>query len=367
MNRKFRSKRVRLIATASVGAMALFGMTACSNSSGGASGSKKSTAVTLIIKTADNPYFTSMEAGAEAEAKKLGVHLTTAAGKTNGDEATQITAIENAVSRGDAGILITPAGTGVENALVQARKAGLFVIALDTPPANTKAVDITFATDNLEAGNLIGQWTAKKLEGKKAVIGMVDAYNNQIVSTDLLRDLGFLKGMGIKTPNTKVFGSEAKTGTYTGGAGGDYQIVAHAAGQADEADSRTATETLISQNPKINVVYTINEPAALGAAEAVAAAHLKDVLVVTVDGGCAGVAKVKAGTFNADSEQYPVVMAKDGVDAIYKLITKGVKPKDTAGKSFFDTGAKLVTDDPQAGVPSITTSGAENVCWGPKS
>lgn len=365
MNHAARNKRFqRLVTVVSIGAVALLGISACT-STAGASSSKKSVAVTLIVKTADNPYFTAMEAGAQVEAKKLGVHLTLAAGKTNGDEATQITAIENAVSRGDAGILITPAGTGVENALIQARKAGLFVIALDTPPANPKSVDITFATDNLAAGNLIGEWTAKKLDGKKAVIGMVDAYNNQIVSTDLLRDLGFLKGMGIATPNTNVMGSEATTGTYRGG--GSYEIAGHAAGQADEADARTATETLLSKNPNINVVYAINEPTALGASEALAAAGKKGVLLVTVDGGCDGVSKVAAGTYSADSEQYPLVMAKDGVNAIYKLITKRIKPSVTAGKNFFDTGAKLVTNDPQAGVPSITTSAASKVCWGSKS
>ena len=59
--------------------------------------------VTLITKTATNPFFVAMAAGAEEKATELGMKLTTAAGTEDGDTATQITAIENAISRGRQG------------------------------------------------------------------------------------------------------------------------------------------------------------------------------------------------------------------------------------------------------------------------
>src|SRR5687767_618159 len=80
--------------------------------------------------------------------------------------------IEAAVARGDAGILITPSGDAVVPAIEAAREAGLYVIALDTPPNPADSVDITFATDNYLAGQLIGQWTAAQLDGESAVIAM---------------------------------------------------------------------------------------------------------------------------------------------------------------------------------------------------
>src|SRR5207245_2841534 len=89
--------------------------------------------VTLITKTSTNPFFVAMAKGAKESADKLGITLTTAAGKEDGDTATQITAIENAISKGDKGILITPSGPDVNPAITKARQAGLFVIALDTP------------------------------------------------------------------------------------------------------------------------------------------------------------------------------------------------------------------------------------------
>ena len=71
------------------------------------------------------------------------------------------------------------------------------MIALDTPPDPPDTVDITFATDNFKAGELIGQWTAAKLGGEQATIALLDLFDDKIVSVDYNRDQGFLTGMGI--------------------------------------------------------------------------------------------------------------------------------------------------------------------------
>jgi len=117
--------------------------TACgsSGSSGSSSsGGKKAVKVALILKTFSNPYFVSMEKNAKADAAKLGVVLTVSAGTTDGDTATQISAIDNAIAAGDAGIVITPNGNAVNSALVKARQAGLYTIALDTAPTPSPAI-----------------------------------------------------------------------------------------------------------------------------------------------------------------------------------------------------------------------------------
>ena len=123
--------------------------------------------VSLIVKTTSNPFFVSMQDGAKKAAESDGVDLKLAAGKADGDEDTQIQAIENAISKGDKGILITPNGPSVVDALKKAKDAGLFVIALDTPPDPADAADITFATDNFAAGELIGKWTAPSLAARR--------------------------------------------------------------------------------------------------------------------------------------------------------------------------------------------------------
>ncbi len=124
-------------------------------------------------------------------------------------------------------------------------------------------------------------------------------------------------------------------------------------------------ETLLSKNPDINVVYTINEPAAYGAYQALqAAGKTEGVIIVSVDGGCAGVANVKDGIIGATSQQYPVKMAELGVQAIVDLAKNGTKPSVSDGLDFFNTGVALVTDTPAEGVESIDTTEASSICWG---
>ena len=101
----------------------------------------------LITKNNTNPFFVKMKEGAEAAATAAGLDFQAYAGITDGDAAPQITAIENCVAAGAKGILITPSNDSVGPALKDARAAGILVIALDTPLADTEAQDITFATD----------------------------------------------------------------------------------------------------------------------------------------------------------------------------------------------------------------------------
>jgi fructose transport system substrate-binding protein len=353
----------RLVLTAGV-AVILAACSAPGATSGGSAAASGGAAgpigVTLITKTSTNPFFVAMGNGAKEAAAKLGMTLTTAAGKEDGDTATQIQAIENAISKGDKGILITPSGPDVNPSIKKARDAGLLVIALDTPPDPADTVDITYATDNFLAGKLIGQWAAAQLKGEAATIALLDLFDDKVVSVDYERDQGFLTGMGIDTVDVKKNGDEAPTGSYSGGT---YEIVCNLATKGAEDGGQTAMENCLSKNPDINVVYTINEPAANGAYKALQSAG-KTALVVSVDGGCAGVGLVKDGVIGATSQQYPLKMASLGVQAIYDLVTTGTKPAVTEGLDFFNTGVALVTDKPVEGVESITSEAATAICWG---
>ncbi len=319
--------------------------------------------VTLITKDSINPFFIAMQEGAKAAAEKDNVELTIAAGKADGDEDGQIQAIENAISRGDQGILIVPNGPGVNPAIVKARDAGLFVIALDTPPDPADTVDVTFATDNFKAGELIGKWAAGTLAGKPAVIAMLDLFNDKIVSVDYNRDQGFLTGMGIDTVDKTKNGDEAATGNYSGGT---YTIVCNEPTKGTQDGGKTAMENCLSKNPDINVVYSINEPSGQGAASALQSAGVTGAIIVSVDGGCSGVNSVADGTFGATAQQYPLRMAQLGVDAITTIARGGEKPSVSPGLAFFDTGVALVTDKPVTGVDSITSAEATKICWGTK-
>jgi fructose transport system substrate-binding protein len=318
--------------------------------------------VSLITKTSSNPFFVSMQQGARQVAAAHDVDLTIAAGKRDGDEETQVQAIESAIARGERGILITPNGPGVNVALRRAREAGLYVIALDTPTDPPEIVDITFATDNFGAGELIGRWARAELRGRPATIALLDLFADKLVTVDQERNQGFLTGMGIPTADPRRKGDEPKAGRY---ADGDYTIACNEPTLGAEDGGRTAMEACLLRNSEINVVYTVNEPSALGAFKALqAAGREKGVVIVSVDGGCAGVRLVKQGIVGATAQQYPLRMAAKGVEAIARIAKGGEAPHTTGGLAFFDTGVALVTDKPVPGLESIDTGQGLAQCWG---
>ena len=112
-----------------------------------------------------------MREGAQKEADAKGVKLLTAAGKNDGDNASQVTAIENMITAGVKGILLVPSDTkAIIPTVKKARDAGVFVITLDTPLDPQDAADALFATDNFKAGVLIGQYAKAAMAGKPAKI-----------------------------------------------------------------------------------------------------------------------------------------------------------------------------------------------------
>jgi fructose transport system substrate-binding protein len=324
--------------------------------SAGSGGGGEPAIVGLITKTDTNPFFVKMKEGAQQAATAEGVELQSFAGKQDGDNEAQVQAIENLISAGAKGFMITPSDSkAIVPSIEKAKQAGLLVVALDTPTEPADAVDGTFATDNYQAGLLIGQWAKAKLgpAAAQAKIAMLDLNADQ-VSVDVQRDQGFLEGFGIDVVDKARIGDES-----------DPRIVGHDVTDGDEEGGRTAMENLLQKDPGINLVYTINEPAAAGAYEALkAAGKEKDVTIVSVDGGCPGVAAVQAGALGATSQQYPLKMAQEGVEAVAAFAKDGAKPEATAGKSFTDTGVTLITNQPQAGVPSENTEFGRANCWG---
>jgi fructose transport system substrate-binding protein len=306
--------------------------------------------VGLITKTDTNPFFVKMKEGAEAEAKAKGAELMTAAGKFDGDNAAQVTAIENMVSAGVKGIMITPSDTkAIVPAIKKARDAGVMVIALDTPTDPQEATDALFATDNFKAGVLIGQYAKAATAGKTLKIATLDLKPG--ITVGVLRHNGFMSGMGL----TKVDNTAPDTVNTA-------EVVCSQDTEGNQAKGQTAMENCLTKDPDINLVYTINEPAAFGAFQALkAAGKEKDVVIVSVDGGCAGVQGIVDGQIAATSQQYPLVMAKMGVDATVDYVTTGKK-----ASGYTDTGVTLVTNKAVDGVESVDAKVGLDKCWGEK-
>lgn len=310
--------------------------------------------ITLITKDDVHPFFLAMREGATEAAAAVGADVTLAAGRDDADDQGQIDLIDQAIARGDRGILITPTSTNVNAAIQRARDAGLYVISLDTPTTPANAVDLTIATDQCVAGEAIGQWAAGWLDGRKAVIAELVIFDDRSVSVDYCRANGFLTGMGIPVPDPEDMASAARQGSYSTGAGGEYEIACLEPSLANEDGGRTAMEECLSLRDDINVVYAINEPAALGALDALKKAGKsigEDVIVVSIDGGYVGVQAVEAGQIQATSQQDPGLMARLGVEAIATVAAGGAPPEPTSPDGeFFDSGVTLCTETPMVTV-----------------
>jgi fructose transport system substrate-binding protein len=280
-----------------------------------------------------------MREAATAEAKANNAELIALAGKFDGDNEGQVAAIENLISRGVKGILITPNNsTGILGAIKKARDRGIVVIALDTATDPESAVDATYATDNKEAGRLQGAYVRKVLASAAPKLIMMDGTPGGTVDT--FRHDGFLDGFGIKEGDPAIIGQENTNG--------------------DQNKAQTAMENLLQRSSDVNAVYTINEPAARGAYAAISAKGLASkVTIGSIDGGCQGVTDVKDGKYAATVMQFPNKMAQEGVRAVATFAKDGKKPS-----GFNNTGAQLITDKPLPGLDSKDTAWGLQNCWG---
>jgi fructose transport system substrate-binding protein len=133
-------------------------------------------------------------------------------------------------------------------------------------------------------------------------------------------------------------------------------------GYGDQAKGQTAMENCLQKAPDVNVVYTINEPEAAGAYNALKkAGKEKNVIIVSVDGGCQGVKDVGAGKIAATAQQYPLKMAALGVEAGVDFVRTGRKPN-----GYTDTGVTLIAAQPVAGIDSRDVATGMALCWGKK-
>jgi fructose transport system substrate-binding protein len=294
----------------------------------------------LVTKTETNPYFVKLRQSAQSAAKAQGAEVIALAGKFDGDNEGQVTAVENLVRQGVKGIMVTPSSSSAVLAAIKAaQQQGVIVIALDSATEPQDAVAATFATDNELAGTMLGNYIKARLGSTAPSILAMDL--DPSASVGVARHNGFMQGMGLPLDTPAIIGS-----AFT---------------QGDQTKAQQAMENLLQRSGReVNVVYNINEPAARGAYQALLSAGLTgNVLVGAIDGSCSGVDDVKAGKFVATVMQFPKKMAEEGVSAIIGSVKTGVPPK-----GFVDTGAVLITDQPIDGIESKDTAWGAANCWG---
>ena len=291
MSRRYPATITGMAAIAVLG----LGLSACGSSSSSGSGGGSSAAakknLELILGTKSDDFYVTMQCGAQAEAKKLGVNLT-----VNGPadfSASEQAPILNSVaaSKPDALIVAPTDATALNPELQRIKTGGTKIVFVDTTSSDTSLAVSRISTDNVGGGKLAADNLAKEIGGK-GTVAVIDV--NPGISTTAARIQGFAQEMKAKYPNITVLTT-----------------------QYDADSSATAASQVssdIAAHPNLNGVFATNVLSAQGAATGVQHAHKSgQVKVATFDAGPQQIQALKSNTIQLAIAQSPYLEGQNGV------------------------------------------------------
>jgi ribose transport system substrate-binding protein len=277
-----------------VGLVSACGSSSSSGSGGsGGSGGSSSKTMELIVGTKSDDFYVTMECGAEAEAKKLGVKLTVNGPATFSVPQQKPLIDEAEVAKPNA-LLVAPTDSqALDPDLLKVQKNGTKVIFVDTSSSDT-ALGLSRISSNNAAGGKLAADQLGKLIGGKGTVAVIDVAKG--VSTTDARVAGFQQEMAAKFPNIKVLPE-----------------------QNDDADSVTAASSFvegdISGHPTMNGVFAANVITAEGAASGIQHAHKSGkIKLATFDADTTQVADLKNGSLQLAIAQEPALEGADAVE-----------------------------------------------------
>src|ERR1700726_1886060 len=263
---------------------------------------KKLDAVGLTVGDLGNPFFVQIAHGAEQKAKEINSKVKFTALSSNYDVNNQTNQIDNFIASNVNLILLGAADSkGIAPAVMRAKQAGITVVAVDVGAEG--GVDATVTSNNKQAGSKDGAYVAERLKGK----GQIVIINGPPVTAVTDRVAGFVEEIK-KHPDVKIVSQDQN------------------AGGSRDGGLRVMTD-LLTAFPKIDAVFAINDPTAIGCDLAAKQAQRKDFFIVGVDGApdIVPALKDKDSLIAASAAQDPYAMAQKAVQIGYDIIN-GKKP-----------------------------------------
>jgi ribose transport system substrate-binding protein len=279
--------------------------------------------IALVLKTLNHPYFVDMRRGAQEAADRLGVTLQVQAAEREIDVEKQMQIVENLIQTGIQALAITPSGSReIVSALVKARDAKVPIIVVDTRLDAKAAADAgvhaaTFVgSDNYEGGRLAGEYLVKATGGKAHV--------------------GILEGIpGHETGDSRLRGFRDAVKDATG-----VTIVASQPANWERDQGFNVFQNMLQAHPDIDSVFACSDLMALGALEAISAAHRGgSIKVVGFDALDDAKKAIAEGTMAGSVAQFPAEMGRAAIESAVKVIRGEKIPADIKVK------LELVTRD----------------------
>ncbi|MCF2536947.1 substrate-binding domain-containing protein [Streptomyces sp. FB2] len=271
----------------------------------------------LSLSTLNNPFFVQIRAGAQAEAKKLGVDLTVT--DAQNDASQQANQLQNFTSSGVGAIVVNPVDSdAASNSVKAADKAGIPVVAVDRGVNNAKTATLV-TSDNVAGGELAAKSIAEKLGGEGRIVILQGQAGTSAARE---RAQGFAQGL-------KAFPG--------------IKVVAQQPADFDRTKGLDVMSNLLQAHPDVQGVIAANDEMALGAIKALGSKAGKSVSVVGFDGTPDGLKAVENGSLYASVAQQPSQLGKIAVDNALKALD-GDKVQQTV-----KVPVKVVTKDNVAG------------------
>ena len=260
-----------------------------------------------------NPFWAEVEKGARETAQALGVKIVVLAPPAETDVATQISQLEDQITKKVSAIVVAPTDkVGLNPTFEKAKAAGIPVLFVDT---NGDWPALTFiGTDNRNGGKLAGEYLCQQLGGKGKVVLITGVMSQQTHIDRIGGARDALQACGVTVAGEQPANS-------------------------DRAQGQTVMENFLTANPDVNGVFASNDLMALGAEEAIKAAGKKGIVVVGFDANPDAVKSIETGEMSASIAQSPYNMGKLGVEAALKVLSG-----ETIGATI-DTGTEVVTSE----------------------
>lgn len=285
-----KGKQAMTYVLAAVVAAAIVGATSLLHSG---TSEAKSQKIGLSLSTLNNPFFVQIRAGAQAEAKKLGVDLTVT--DAQNDASQQANQLENFTSSGLGTIIVNAVDSdAVTPAAKAVNKAGIPLVAVDRAVNNADTAALV-ASDNVAGGRLAAKDLAEKLGGKGKIVVLQGQAGT---SASRERGAGFTEGLK----------------AYPG-----IEVVAKQPADWDRTKGLDVMTNLLQANPDVDGVFAENDEMALGAIKALGSKAGKSVQVIGFDGTEDGLKAVKAGTLYASVAQQPAELGRIAVQNAVKV------------------------------------------------
>lgn len=271
--------------------------------------------IQFIQGVSGDQFYITMQCGAEAEAKKLGVSVSTQ-GPQKFDPTLQKPILDSVMASKPDALLIAPTDTKAMQTPLQQAAQSTKVILVDTTTQDPSYATSAIASDNVGGGKAAFD-ALKQLNpnGGKVMMMSVDP--------------------GISTTDQRAAGFEAAVK-----ADPKFSYIGIQYSHDDPATAANLMGSALQKDPDIVGVFATNLYSAEGTATGVRQAKKGDqVKIVSFDAGPNQVKDLKAGTIQALVAQQPGIIGQYGVDMAVAALDGGqVTPK-------VQTGFTIITKD----------------------